>query len=94
VPSWGSVSRVATIDRTQLRFSYETRNTDGNPSYTTWTWELVGGHDATEITVSWDVYLKTFDRRVLAGPLRKRQLRKEVATSLAALALRVGSTTE
>jgi hypothetical protein len=45
------------------------------------------------ITVSWDVYLKTFDRRVLAGPLRKSQLRKEVTASLALLAARVGTWT-
>ena len=92
-PSWGSVSRVEELDRGQLRFAYETRNTDGNPSYTKWAWEMVGGRDGTEITVNWDVYLKTFDRRVLAGPLRKRQLRKEVAASLASLGTLVGSRT-
>jgi len=37
------------------------------------------------VSVSWDVYLKTFDRKWLAGPIRKRQLRKEVAESLRAL---------
>ena len=42
VPSWGSVSRVEELDRGKLRFAYETRNTDGNPSYTKWAWELVG----------------------------------------------------
>ena len=93
VPSWGSVSRVDELDRGQLRFAYETRNTDGNPSFTKWAWEMVCGRDGTEIAVSWDVYLKTFDRRVLAGPLRKRQLRKEVAASLESLTALVGSTT-
>ncbi len=93
VPSWGSVSWVEELDRGKLRFAYETRNTDGNPSYTKWAWELVGGRDGTEITVTWAVYLKTFDRRVLAGPLRKRQLRKEVAASLASLSTLVDSTT-
>ena len=37
------------------------------------------------VTVTWDVYLKTLDRKLLAGPIRQRQLRKEVAASLAAL---------
>ena len=37
------------------------------------------------MTVSWDVYLKTLDRKLFAGPIRQRQLRKEVAGSLAAL---------
>ena len=58
-----------------------------------WAWEMVCGRDGTEIVVSWDVYLKTFDRRVLAGPLRKRQLRQEVAASLESLTALVGSTT-
>ena len=93
VPPWGSVSGVEELDRERLRFAYETRNTDGNPSYTKWAWVMVGGGDGTEITVTWDVYLKTFDRRVLAGPLRKRQLRNEVAASLATLATLVSSTT-
>jgi uncharacterized protein YndB with AHSA1/START domain len=93
MPSWGSISRVSEVDRAQLRFSYETRNTDGNPSYTTWEWEVLGERGGSVITVSWDVYLKTFDRRVLAGPLRKSQLRKEVTASLALLAARVGTWT-
>jgi uncharacterized protein YndB with AHSA1/START domain len=91
MPSWGSVSRVDELDRAQLRFAYETRNTDGNPSYAKWAWQMVLGGDGTEVTVTWDVFLRTFDRRVLAGPLRKHQLCKEVAASLAT---HVGSTTE
>ena len=86
VPSCGSVSRVEELDRHHLRFAYETRNADGNPSYTKWAWTVVGAGDGAEITVSWDVYLKTFDRRVLAGPLRKRQLHREVQNSLTAIA--------
>jgi hypothetical protein len=34
----------------------------------------------------WDCYLKTLDRRILAGPLRKRQLAREVENSLGAIA--------
>jgi uncharacterized protein YndB with AHSA1/START domain len=85
VPSWRSVSRVETIDRPNLRFAYETRNVDGNPSYTRWAWAVVGTDNSAEVSVSWDVYLKTLDRRILAGPLRKRQLEREVPKSLAAL---------
>jgi hypothetical protein len=33
-PSWGSISRVEELDRHRLRFAYQTRNADGNPSYT------------------------------------------------------------
>ena len=94
LPSWQSISRVEELDRRRCRFAYETRNADGNPSYTKWAWTVVGAGDGTEITVSWHVYLKTLDRRVLAGPLRKGQLRREVQNSLAAIANSVRSTSD
>ena len=86
MPSWGSVSRVETLDRNHHRFAYETRNADGNRSYTKWAWAVVDLGDGAEISVSWDVYLKTLDRRILAGPLRRRQLQREVSKSLASIA--------
>ena len=60
----------------QMALCHETRNADGNPSYTKWTWTVADAGDAAELDVSWDVYLKTIDRRVLAGPLRRRQLQR------------------
>ena len=92
MPSWKSVSRVDELARDNHRFAYETRNADGNPSYTKWAWEIVSADAGTEIAVTWDCYLETFDRRVLAGPLRKRQLRREVSNSLAAIANTVNAT--
>jgi hypothetical protein len=68
VPSWGSVSRVETLDRTYHRFAYKTRNADGNPSYTKWAWAVIDVGDAAEIFVSRDVHLKTLDRRI-HGPV-------------------------
>jgi hypothetical protein len=47
--------------------------------------------DGRNVAVRWDVYLKTLDRRLLAGPIRKRQLRNEVAASLGALRTHVTS---
>jgi uncharacterized protein YndB with AHSA1/START domain len=91
-PSWNSVSRVEQLDRHQLRFAYETRNADGNPSYTKWTWQIAGAGNNAELTVTWDCYLKTLDRRILAGPLRKRQLAREVPTSLTAIATAANAT--
>ena len=85
-PSWGSISRVEELDRGRYRFAYQTRNADGNPSYTQWAWEIGGGGDGADVTVTWDVYLKTLDRRVFGGPMRKRQLAREVPRSLTALA--------
>ena len=83
---WQSVSTVEELDSDRLRFRYRTVNADGNPSYTLWAWEVTPAAAGVQVSVSWDVHLKTLDRRLLAGPIRKRQLRKEVAVSLRALA--------
>jgi hypothetical protein len=90
LPPWNSVSRVGEIDGAGGRFAHETRNADGNPSYVRWAWQVTGvsasaAGPQTELTVTWDCYLKTFDRRFLAGPVRKRQLSREVPLSLAAI---------
>jgi len=84
--SWLSRSRVEEIDQNGHRFRYRTWNADGNPSYSDWTWEVVPLDSSTQVTVTWEVHLETLDRKLLAGPIRKRQLRKEVAASLVALA--------
>jgi hypothetical protein len=83
--TWQSRSRVEEINMAAGRFSYRSWNADGNPSYTDWKWEVVPFDSASEVTVSWDVYLRTLDRKLLAGPIRQRQLRKEVAASLLGL---------
>ena len=91
VPRWKSRSRVEEIDQTTLRFAYETRNADGNPSYVKWAWEIAPTDGGAEVTVRWDVYLKTLDRRLMAGPIRRRQLAREVPNSLKALAAELGA---
>jgi uncharacterized protein YndB with AHSA1/START domain len=83
--TWKSRSRVEEIDREAHRFTYRTWNADGNPSYADWRWEVDPIDSTSQVTVSWDVYLKTLDRKLLAGPIRQRQLRREVAASLTAL---------
>ena len=40
--------------------------------------------DATEVTVSWELYPKSFWRRVLFSKIRHRQLKEEVRDSLRA----------
>jgi hypothetical protein len=82
---WLSRSRVDEIDGATHRFRYRTWNADGNPSYSDWSWEITGVDAGSSVTVTWDVSLETLDRQLLAGPIRKRQLRKEVAASLGAL---------
>ena len=42
--------------------------------------------------MTWDCYLKTLDRRVFGGPVRKRQLAREVPASLTALASALSAT--
>jgi hypothetical protein len=91
MPAWGSVSRVEHFDRNTRRFAYETRNTDGNPSYVRWAWKVDTDEDGTTVVVTWDCYLETFDRRTFAGPIRKRGLAREVPASLTALAAAVRS---
>jgi uncharacterized protein YndB with AHSA1/START domain len=88
---WKSVSTLQELDPAGLRFSYRTVNADGNPSDALWHWELTPQSEGTNVSVRWDVYLRTLDRRLLAGPIRRRQLRKEVAASLEALGAHVTS---
>jgi len=84
---WGSRSTVADLDQAARRFSYRTVNTDGNPSYAVWSWEVHPAGAGCDVRVRWDVQLATLDRRLLAGPIRRRQLRREVAASLRQLEL-------
>jgi uncharacterized protein YndB with AHSA1/START domain len=83
---WKSVSTLLELDTDALCFSYRTVNADGNPSYTLWKWDVTPNAATVKVSVRWDVYLETLDRRLVAGPIRKRQLRAEVATSLKAIA--------
>jgi uncharacterized protein YndB with AHSA1/START domain len=84
-PSWKSRSTVEDIDRDRRCFVYKSRNEDGNPSYARWTWEVVPAGDDAEVTVRWAVYLKTLDRKLIAAPIRRRGLAREVPASLDAL---------
>src|SRR5262249_17767182 len=86
MPPWTSISRVEELNPHPLRFAYETRTGDGHPPYPKWAWEIAGGGGGAEVTVTWDVYLKTADRRYFGGPLRRRQLAREVPNSLNAMA--------
>jgi hypothetical protein len=87
IPAWGSISTVDELDRTARRFTYETRNADGNPSSVAWSWTVDPSHDDKSlVTVSWRCDLRTFDRQFFAGPIRRRGLAREVPRSLDALA--------
>jgi uncharacterized protein YndB with AHSA1/START domain len=86
MPKWRSKSTVQEIDRDARRFAYRTVNADGNPSFTLWRWEVAPEDTGSRVTVSWDVHLSTWDRKLLAGPIRRNQLRKEVEASLPQIA--------
>jgi uncharacterized protein YndB with AHSA1/START domain len=79
---WRSVSTLDVLDVDRRRFAYRTVNADGNPSYTLWEWNVKGCNDGSTVVVHWNVFLKTADRRLLGGPIPRRQLRREVPTSL------------
>jgi len=83
---WNSRSRLQEHDQGALRFGYRSQTDDGNPSYVIWTWEISDDPAGSLVTVSWDLYPKTFWRRTLFAPLRNRDLRKEVPTSIRAAA--------
>ncbi len=86
-PRWGSISKVVVLDRATRRFAYETRNADGNPSSVEWSWAIEPGDGGkATVTVTWRCDLRTLDRRLFAGPIRKRGLAREVPRSLDALA--------
>ena len=63
---WKSVSTLQELDTDALRFSYRTVNADGNSSYTLWTWTLTPRPSGVQVSVRWDVYLATLDRRLFA----------------------------
>ena len=65
---WKSVSTLQELDAAGLRFSYRTVNADGNPSYTLWSWKLTPTPLGVQVSVHWDVYLESLDRRLFAGP--------------------------
>ena len=75
---WKSVSTLQELDEEALRFSYRTVNADGNPSYACGPGSSLRRGRGVHVSVHWDVYLETLDRRLFAGPIRRRQLRKEV----------------
>jgi hypothetical protein len=90
LPRWPSRSTVRQLDRTRLRFEYETRTDDGNPSFARWTWQVVPDGDESEIRVRWDGNPKTAARKLIFARIRRRMLQDEVQVSLRALAGRLG----
>jgi uncharacterized protein YndB with AHSA1/START domain len=81
MPSWKSRSHLEEIEP-GTRFAYRSHSDDANPSYARWQWDIAPTHEEVQITVSWDGYPKTIGRKLIAAPLRRRMLEREVAASL------------
>ncbi|MDQ1510448.1 MAG: Polyketide cyclase / dehydrase and lipid transport [Actinomycetota bacterium] len=81
MPSWKSRSQVEEIEA-DARFTYRSHSDDRNPSYAQWRWDITPTNEGAQVTVSWHGYPKTFFRKLLAAPLRRRMLEREVSASL------------
>lgn len=85
--TWRSRSRVEEYDTARRVFAYRSGTDDGNPSYAIWRWIVERAPEGgSRVTVSWDLNPATFWRRVLLSRIRARQLRREVPSSIDALA--------
>ena len=69
-----------------MYFEHISQSDDGNPSYAVWRWSVTPHERGARIAVEWSGYPKTFWRRLLFARLRRKQLQREVPTSLHALA--------
>lgn len=83
---WNSRSRLEEVDRGSNRLALRSQSDDGNPSYAIWSWHASPSGDGTDVTVTWELYPKTFWRRLLFSRIRHQQLKKEVRSSLHAAA--------
>jgi len=84
--SWVSKSQATALDRAEGRFTYRSQSDDGNPSYADWEWYVEADGDGSRVTVTVDLNPMTFWRKHLLIRIRRRALRKEMQTSLDALA--------
>jgi hypothetical protein len=83
---WPSRARVVAYDPEHLRLEHTSQSDDGNPTYVRWQWSVAPHAGGARLTVAWDGYPKTFWRRLLLARMRRRQLEREVPSSLHALA--------
>ncbi len=85
--TWRSRSRLESFEPKRRVFSYRSGTDDGNPSHAVWEWQVQENGSGAQVTVAWELHPATFWRKVLLGPVRRRQLwRAEVPASIAARA--------
>ncbi|HEY7438510.1 MAG TPA: SRPBCC family protein [Acidimicrobiia bacterium] len=84
--TWISKSTLVELDETNGRFRYRTEPDDGNPSYADWEWRVTPLPTGSEVSVTVDIHPQTFWRKYLLVQIRRPVLRKEMQTSVEALA--------
>jgi hypothetical protein len=75
---WNSRSRIKEVDRDGGRFALLSQTDDGNPSDAIWRWEVTAADRDAGVRVTWELYPKSFWRKVLISRIRHRQLKQEV----------------
>jgi uncharacterized protein YndB with AHSA1/START domain len=82
-----SRSTVLELDGDARRFVHRSKPDDDNPSSSVWTWDVAAESGGSRVTVTWHLQPRTPARRLIAAPVRARQIpRQDVPGSLAALA--------
>lgn len=79
-----SRSCVLAIDPAGRRFEHRS-NPEGDPDFAIWSWEVVPEGTGSRVTVTWDLNPVLWINRTFFVRVRLRQLKKELAASLAAL---------
>ena len=84
---WNSRARIVQFDREGGVFAYRSQSDDGNPTHADWRWELTPGEHGrtTRVDVQVTVRPRTFWRKHLLLPLRRRGLRHAIQQSLGRL---------
>ena len=80
--SWVSTSTLVTIDADARTYTYRSGTDDDNPSFTEWTWSVRQAGHVAVVEVDWRLFPQTRLRRWVLAPIRRTQLRTEVAASL------------
>jgi hypothetical protein len=87
--TWISKTTLVELDETKGLFRYRSETDDGNPSYADWEWLVTPLPTGSKVTVSVELHPQTFWRKHLLVSIRRPALRKEMQTSVEALAATV-----
>jgi len=84
--TWVSTSTLDELDEPAGRVRYRSQTDDGNPSYADWEWLIARDGPGSRVTVAVTLHPVTFWRKRVLAKLRRPALRREMQTSLGALA--------